>query len=101
MYLPADAVERIVAYAGGFPDGSRLILTYLPRAVAEDPRFARWRRMLNWQTAFHPEELAERLSGHGLTVLADMGAEEHRRRLEGRDLAVFEGERIVIAAKGG
>lgn len=99
MYLPADAVEQIIAYAGGFPAGSRLVITYLPRAVAEDPRFARWRRVLNWRTAYHPAEIAGRLAGHGLTVLADLGAEEHRKRLDGRELAVFDGERIAVAER--
>jgi methyltransferase (TIGR00027 family) len=102
LYLPGGAVAEVLAYAGGLPPGSRLVLTYLPRAVAEDPRYARWTRRLHWQTAFDPPELARRLAGHGLSVLADLGAADHQERLLrplGRVLDVFDGERIVVAEK--
>ena len=100
MYLPGDAVDRVLAYAGGLVPGSRVVLTYMPRGFLDDPRYARWARRLGWRTAFDPAELAVRLAGHGLRVLADLGAEEHQERLLrplGRRLAVFGGERIVVA----
>jgi methyltransferase (TIGR00027 family) len=101
MYLRAEAVDALFAYAGGLPPGSRLVFTYLPRDVAENVRCAWWGRRLRWQTAFRPAELAAQLAGHGLRVLADLGAADHQERLlrpRGRELAVFDGERIVIAA---
>jgi O-methyltransferase involved in polyketide biosynthesis len=102
LYLPGGAVEQILAYAASLPPGSRFVLTYLPRAVAEDPRYARWARRLHWQTAFDPPELARRLAGHGLSVLADLGAEDYQEQLVrplGRTLDVFAGERTVVAEK--
>jgi methyltransferase (TIGR00027 family) len=101
-YLPAVAVDEVLAYAGSLPAGSRFVFTYLPRSVAEDPRHARWARRLRWQSSFDPAELSMRLTGLGLTVLADLGADEHRERLLrplGRTMDVFPGERIVIAAR--
>jgi O-methyltransferase involved in polyketide biosynthesis len=102
MYLPADAVERVLAYAGGLPPGSRLILTYLPREVAESHEHDRWSRRLGWRTSYHPHEIAARLTAHGLTPRSDIGHAEHRSRLlhpAGRTEAVFPGERIVVAER--
>jgi len=102
MYLPADAVERILAYAGRLPPGSRLILTYLPREVAESHEHDRWSRRLGWRTSYHPHEIAARLTAHGLTPRTDIGHAEHRSRLlhpAGRTEAVFPGERIVVAER--
>lgn len=100
MYVSGGAVDRLLDYAGGLPQGSRVVLTYLPRGVADDPRFAGWARRLGWRTAFDPAEIAERLAGRGLHVRADLGADEHQRLLlrpRGRSLDVFAGERVLIA----
>ena len=102
LYMPQDAVGELLRYAGTLAAGSRFIFTYLPRAVADDPRHAGWKRRLRWVTAFDPGELGQQLSRLGLRVLADLGAEEHQERVlrpAGRRLAVFPGERIVIAEK--
>ncbi|MEV4349860.1 SAM-dependent methyltransferase [Actinoplanes sp. NPDC049596] len=102
MYLPREAAEKLLTYAGGQPAGSRFVLTYLPQAVAADPRHGGWARRLHWRTAFDPAELQDRLAGQGLSVLADLGAEEYQEQLLrplGRTLAVFPGERTVIASK--
>ncbi|MEV6493945.1 SAM-dependent methyltransferase [Actinoplanes sp. NPDC051633] len=101
MYLPDEAVERVFAYAGTLPAGSRVILTYLPRDVADRAENDRWSRRLRWRSAYHPHEVAARLAVHGLTTLRDLGAEEHQERLlrpAGRTLTVFPGERIAIAS---
>lgn len=103
LYMPEDAVEEILRYAGTLAPGSRFVLTYLPRAVADDPRYAAWGRRLRWVTSYEPADLARRLGGYGLRVLADLGAEDHQEQVlrpAGRRLAVFPGERIVIAEKG-
>jgi len=102
MYLPPVAVDELFAYGESLPPGSKFVLTYLPRAVAEDPRHAKWARRLRWQTAFHPPELAGQMAGRGLSVRADVGAPEYREQLLrpiGRTLRVFEGERIMVADK--
>lgn len=96
MYLPRDAVDSVLAYAASLPAGSRFVLTYMPRAVAEDPRNAAWARRLRWRTAFEPAELARVLDGHGLEPLADLGGEDYRAWLSGRDLPVFGGERVAV-----
>ncbi|BCY09846.1 SAM-dependent methyltransferase [Actinoplanes sp. L3-i22] len=103
MYVPAEAVERVLAYAGTLASGSRMVLTYLPRAEADRAENRRWSRRLRWRSAFDPAELADRLRAHGLTPLADLGAEEHQARLlrpAGRTLSVFPGERIALAVVG-
>ncbi|MFF5075845.1 class I SAM-dependent methyltransferase [Actinoplanes sp. NPDC000266] len=102
MYLPPPAVETILSYAGSLPPGSRFVLTYMPRSVAEDPRHAAWARRLSWRSAFAPDELVRHLAGHGLRVLADLGAEDYQERFLrpiGRSLPVFAGERVVVAAQ--
>ena len=51
------------------------------------------------QTAFGAG-MADRLAAHGMTVRQDVGAAEHQERLLrplGRTMAVFDGERIVVA----
>jgi methyltransferase (TIGR00027 family) len=104
MYLTRPAAEDVLAYAGSLAAGSRFVLTYLPRAVAEDPRHDGWARRLHWQAAFDPAELRERLAGQGFEVLADLGADDYQeqllRPLE-RTLAVFPGERTVVASASG
>ncbi|MEU4562664.1 SAM-dependent methyltransferase [Actinoplanes sp. NPDC023936] len=99
MYLPGGATDRLLAYAAGLAPGSRLVLTYLPRSVHDDPRFAGWRRRLGLRTAADPPELARRLAACGLLVHADLGAEEHQGLLRDRRMGVFAGERTVIAGK--
>jgi methyltransferase (TIGR00027 family) len=102
MYLPESAADGLIRYAGGLAPGSRLILTYLPRDIQGDPRYAGWARRLGWRTAFDPAEMAALLAGHGLHVLADVGAAEHQQQILepiGRRLTVFAGERVVIARR--
>ncbi|WP_143235221.1 class I SAM-dependent methyltransferase [Paractinoplanes atraurantiacus] len=102
MYLPPDAVEAVFAYAGTLPEASRFVVTYMPRSVAEDPRHATWARRLRWRAAYDPDELARHLAGHGLRVVADLGAEDYQKRFlrpAGRSLAVFPGERVAVAVR--
>ncbi len=104
MYVDAAAVGRVLACAGALAAGSRLILTYLPRAEADRSANRGWSRRLGWRSAYDPAEIADRLREHGLTPLSDLGADEHQARLlrpAGRRLAVFPGERIVIGAVEG
>lgn len=100
MYVPGSAVDGLLSFAGNLAPGSRLVLTYMPSSVHRDPRYAGWSRRLKLLTAFDPPDLARRLTGHGLRVRADLGAEEYQELLLrplGRTLDVFAGERVVIA----
>ena len=105
MYVAGEAVDRVLAYAGGLAPGSRVIITYLSERL----------RRTGARTAGGPAawagaaptirpSMAARLQAHGLTPLTDIGAEEHRAQLlrpDGRKLAVFPGERIVLATMEG
>src|SRR5687768_10258522 len=65
MYVPDEAVDRVLGYAGGLAPGSHVIITYLPRAEAERSENHRWSRRLGWRSAYQPAELAARLRAHG------------------------------------
>ncbi|WP_328475609.1 SAM-dependent methyltransferase [Actinoplanes sp. NBC_00393] len=100
MYVPDSAVDRLFSFTGTLARGSRVVLTYLPAAVRDDPHHAGWAQRLSWRSAFDPPEVARRLAEQGLRVRADLGAEEYQVRLLrplGRTLDVFAGERVVIA----
>ncbi len=102
MYLPREAVEQVVEYAGSLPGGSWFVVTYMTRAVAEDPRHAKWGRRLPVRSSFEPGEVAELLAKHGLRVVEDVGADDYQERYlrpYGRQLRVFEGERVVVARR--
>ncbi|MEU8238310.1 SAM-dependent methyltransferase [Actinoplanes missouriensis] len=99
MYLPDEATDNLIGYAARLTPGSRLVMTYVPRSVHDDPRFAGWRRRLGLRASIDPPELARRLAGCGLIVHADLGADEHRELLRDRRIDVFPGERIVIAGR--
>ncbi|WP_229070578.1 SAM-dependent methyltransferase [Actinoplanes sp. DH11] len=102
MYVAEEAADRVLACAGRLAAGSVVILTYVPRAEADRAGNEGWSRRLGWRTAYDPAELAGRLRAHGLSPLADVGADEHRARMlrDGdRTLAVFPGERVVVAAR--
>jgi methyltransferase (TIGR00027 family) len=104
MYVGGEALDRVLTYAGGLAAGSQVIITYLPKDEAARSENDRWSRRLGWRSAYHPAELAARLRAHGLTPLADIGADDHQARLlrpAGRELAVFPGERVTFAVSDG
>jgi O-methyltransferase involved in polyketide biosynthesis len=101
MYVTGEAVDRVLACAGGLAPGSRVIITYLPKDEAARSENDRWSRRLGWCSAYHPAEMAARLRAYGLTPLTDIGADDYEAQLlrpVGRKLAVFPGERLALAA---
>jgi O-methyltransferase involved in polyketide biosynthesis len=100
QYLPRTVVDGIFAYAGSLPTGSRLVFTYLPTAVLDDPEQARRVRRFHWQTGFDPADVSRHLADRGLTLTRDWDADQYRELLLRplhRDLKVFEIERLAIA----
>ncbi|MFF5295284.1 class I SAM-dependent methyltransferase [Paractinoplanes globisporus] len=100
QYLPRTVVDSIFAYAGSLPTGSRLVFTYLPKTVLDDPEQARRVRRFHWQTGFDPADVPRHLADRGLTLTRDWDADQYRELLLRplhRDLKVFEIERLAIA----
>lgn len=98
QYLPAAAVAPTLDLAGSLAPGSRLVLTYLPeRVIQRAPRAA---RRYGWHSAYDPARLGSMLAGHGLTLRADVGADDYPGRypeLRGRRLTLREIERVALA----
>lgn len=102
QYLPRASVEDVFAFAGTLAAGSRVVFTYLPQRVFDEARFARWVRRYQWQTGFDPIRLGAHLATHGLTLVEDLGGDEYQERYLrplGRELAVFEIERVAVAVR--
>ncbi|GIF74879.1 SAM-dependent methyltransferase [Asanoa siamensis] len=98
QYLPPAGVTPTFVWAGSLAPGSRLVLTYLPDRVRRGR--ARASRRYGWLSAYDPAELPTLLAAHGLTLRADVGAEDYPARypqLRGRRLTLREIERVALA----
>jgi methyltransferase (TIGR00027 family) len=88
---------------------SRIVFTYIDRGVIEGRRLSEdTERLLAelerngepWRFGIEPENLASFLAARGLSLIEDVGAEEYRvsyLRPAGREMALFDGERVAIA----
>ncbi|WP_426504470.1 class I SAM-dependent methyltransferase [Dactylosporangium sp. McL0621] len=97
QYLCRPAVDAVLQFAGTLAPGSTLAFTYLTPAAFVDARQARRR---GWTTGFPPDGLKAELSAYGLSLSADLGADEYQQRyLEPlrRNLTVFPIERLAVA----
>jgi O-methyltransferase involved in polyketide biosynthesis len=106
-YLNDAAVDAVLAWAGTLGVGSRLIFTYVHRAVLTDPtRFPGATRILlavasagePWTYGMLPEMLAQQLHAFGLRLIADLGADDYRARCFGRKAAHMRGYGFYRAA---
>ena len=88
-YLSATAVEAVFRGLVEHAQHSRVVFTYVDRAVLDgSPRFpdgpALLRRMERlgepWTFGFHPAELSKYLQTRGLRLIWDMDAREYRAR---------------------
>ena len=89
-YLTEAAVDRTVRKLAALtPAGSRLIVTYVDRAVldgtADDAGVARWRAAVGaggepWTFGFDPADLERFLADRGMTLVVDLSAADAARR---------------------
>lgn len=88
-YLPEAAVDATLRWCAKAAPGSRLVFTYIHRAVLDDPRsFVGTEKLLAtlaaagevWKFGIDPAKTAEFVAERGLTLEQDVGATEYRRR---------------------
>ncbi len=110
QYIAARAVDATLSdIRRAMAPGSRVIFTYVHAGLidgslsiegAERVMAEITRQGEPWIFGIHPGELAHYLAARGMELVADVGAMDYRARyLEpaGREMALFDGERIAIA----
>ncbi len=109
QYLQPEAAAAVLDVIAARPGGSELVFTYVLEEVvtgqfradrSEDFRKSASRRPEPWHFGIDPSALPRFLSGHGLSLVEDLGAEGHIDRYlrpRGRELAVSPIERVALA----
>jgi methyltransferase (TIGR00027 family) len=106
-YLTAAAVDTTLRWCAEAPAGSHLVVTYIDRRVLTDPGrfhgaervFTTLRRAGEEMTfGIAPDELADYLAEHGLTLESDTGAADFRRRYLGRTADTIRGHEFYRVA---
>lgn len=111
QYLADEAVDTTLRFVSDSArPGSRLVFTYVDRAVVDGstthPISAALRAELErhgepWRFGIDPDRLTDFLDARGFDLVEDVGADDYRARyLEpvGRELDLFEGERVAVAS---
>lgn len=114
QYITAEAVDATFRYVSrAAVTGSEIVFTYIHRGIvdgsarsAADQKIvsAVQRSGMPWVFGLDPTELAQYLAARGLVLVEHVGASEYRiRYLDplGRQMNVFEGERVVLAQIAG
>jgi methyltransferase (TIGR00027 family) len=92
-YLQPEAVDKITSWVGGLAEGGQFIFTYIHSGVLDGRMsFEGAAAVLKavrragepWTFGMHPDTVAPYLEQRGLRLLADLGADEYRRRVLGR-----------------
>jgi methyltransferase (TIGR00027 family) len=108
-YLTEAAVDATLRWCSQAAPGSRLVFTYVHRAVLDDPRsFFGTEKLLatlaasgeTWTFGIDPSAVSNFLAQHGLTLERDLGAEEYRRlyfKEAARGMRGYEFYRIAVA----
>jgi methyltransferase (TIGR00027 family) len=99
-YLTETAVDGTLRWCAGTAPASRLLFTYVHRAVLDDPAsFFGTARLFatlaasgeRWTFGLDPAGLASFLAARGLRLDEDVGAGEYRRRCYGTMAAAMRG----------
>jgi methyltransferase (TIGR00027 family) len=110
QYITRDAIDKVLEYVAKAASGSMIVFTYvlesfidgsvIPFGLKSLYRMTLKKKDPLWLSGFDPAGMPEFVSRFSLHLIEDVGHEEHMERyirLVGRDLSVFEIERIVLA----
>jgi methyltransferase (TIGR00027 family) len=112
-YLTEAAVDATLRWCSRADPGSKLLFTYIHRAVLEDPQSFYGTEKLfptlaaageTWTWGIEPTALPDFLAQRGLSLEQDVGAEEYRRLYWGeraRTMRGYEFYRIAVAGVPG
>jgi methyltransferase (TIGR00027 family) len=107
QYLNGEAVCGVMRWAGKLAAGSRFIFTYVHEGVLDGTvLFAGAKKAISkvnasgepWQFGLIPEELAAFLKERGLSLIADLGADEYRAKVMGPGSCAMQGYSFYHAA---
>jgi methyltransferase (TIGR00027 family) len=108
QYITEEAVRRTLAFAGKSETGSIIVFTYVLKSIIErrsnipdaDKMMDVVAKNAPWIFGLEPLSIQAYLQPFHLTLIADVGNADYKEKYLkplGRSLAVFEGERIVVA----
>ncbi len=110
QYISREAIDNTLKYVARAATGSRIVFTYVlesfingsyvPDGLDSLYKFMLKKKNPLWFCGFEPAEMHEYLSKYSLYLIEDIGHEEFLERYikpKGRDLAVMEIERTVLA----
>jgi methyltransferase (TIGR00027 family) len=110
QYITAEAVDATFRYVScAASSGSRIVFTYIPRGIVDGyARSATDEKVISvarqggspWIFGIDPSELEATLGARGLVLLEEVWAPDYRERYLdpiGRELSIYEGERVVLA----
>jgi methyltransferase (TIGR00027 family) len=107
QYLNGEAVCGVMRWAGKLAAGSRFIFTYIHEGIltgtamfvgAEEAISKVKASGEPWQFGLIPEELAAFLKERGLSLIADLGADEYRAKVMGEASRAMQGYSFYHAA---
>jgi len=109
QYITAEAVDATLEFAAQAAAGSRIAFTYIDKGILDGPSRTRTdqriltrvaRRGVPWVFGIDPAEIESWLSRRGFKLIDPADAAEYRKRYVtpvGRELNIYEGERMVLA----
>jgi methyltransferase (TIGR00027 family) len=106
-YLQPEAVDAITRWAGDLARGGQFIFTYIHSGVLDGSKsFEGAAAILRavrrsgepWTFGLRPDTVAHYLEQRGLHLLADLGADEYRRKVMGPDARRMRGYGFYHAA---
>lgn len=113
QYITAGAVEAVLSFAATTSPGSQIAFTYIRQGIIDgsarsmiDKRIMSRveRRGMPWVYGLDPAGVEAWLARQGFRVVDHAGASDYRARYlapAGRQMTVYEGERIVLAEVAG